>query len=407
MPMKRIHIPLLLALLGALLSLTVSADEAVDGLLAEVALPQIFGETTFEVGGVTYQRLLLPRYLLERYPDEPDAPAPGDTSPLVEEVKRALNSDELYPKNELVTYTQVRPEVVQYFDGHLALLLKTLYQFCGLPDKEPRLDGLTLYLLDQLPKIGKELRNDIEIVYKYDMVQNGTQGTIARDGTADGLYYFAQTDPDWADLIFEFEGNGATLEDRGCGCACAAMVFSTYHKVEITPKWMRTYALEGDWPVSYGLPNEYFEGIAQKYTNLETERYGTVLEAPVIVPKAQLDIDTLAEQIGGQGYLGIIHVVAGAFTSHEHYMVLADYQQIDGVGYFLVADPYIQPSRYRDTDQMRDVPGDNQGLVYASAPLLYRDCKSVILFEQDRDAFPLLQKASAPERVDRAGREAA
>lgn len=404
--MKRIPIILPLALLiCVLLAAAVSANDAVYDLLAEVSLPQIFGETTFKVDGVAYQRLLVPRYVLERFPGEENAPRQGDTSQTVEKVKMDLYSNDRYPHNELVTYTQVRPEVVQYFDEHLALFLQTLYQFCGLPDKEPQLDSLTLYLLEQLPDISAEMRNDIEIVYKYNMVRNDTKGTINRDGTADRLYYFAQTDPDWAEEIFEFEGNGATLKDRGCGCACAAMVFSTYHMVEITPRWMRTYALEGNWPVSYGLPNEYFEGIARKYTNLEKERYGTVLEAPVIVPKNQLDMDQLAGQIGEMGYMGIIHVVAGAFTSHEHYMVLADYEVIDGEGYFLVADPYIQPSRYRDTDQMRDVPGDNQGLVYAKASLLYRDCKSVILFQQDRNAFPQLHKAVSPERVDRAGRE--
>lgn len=406
--MKRIHILLpLTLLLCVLLAAAVSANDAVYALLAEADLPQLFGETTFKADGVAYQRLLLPRYLLEQFPEEADAPKPGDRSQKVEEVKRALYSNDLYPHNEMVTYTQVRPEVVQYFDEHLALFLQTLYQFCGLPDKEPQLDGLTLYLLDKLPAISAEMRNDIEIVYKYNMVKNDTKGTINRDGTADKLYYFAQTDPDWAEEIFEFEGNGATLKDRGCGCACAAMVFSTYHMVEITPRWMRTYALEGNWPVSYGLPNEYFEGIAKKYTNLEKERYGTVLESPVIVPKNQLDMEQLADQIGNKGYMGIIHVVAGAFTSHEHYMVLADYEVIDGEGYFLVADPYVQPSRYRDTDQMRDVPGDNQGLVYAKSSLLYRDCKSVILFQQDRNAFPQLHKAAAPERIDRAGKEAA
>ncbi len=399
--MKRLRFVLLLALFALLLCIPVAADEVSDAVLQEVSLPQIFGQTTFDVDGTTFQRILIPGYVRDRYPDDPAAPVEGQTAELVSTVKQNLNSDDLFPHNEFVTYTQVRPEVVQYFDSHLALFLKTLYTFCGLPDKTPQLDGLTLYLLDRLPELDGKMRNDIEVLYKYNMVQNNTQGTIARDGTADGLYYFAQTDPDWAELIFEFEGNGATLKDRGCGCACAAMVFSTYHKVEITPKWMRTYAIAGDWPVSYGLPNEYFQGIAKQYTYLETERYGTVLEDPVIIPKSELNMDTLADQIGNQGYMAIIHVVAGAFTSQEHYMVLADYEVIDGVGYFLVADPYILPSRYRDTDQMRDVPGDNQGLVYASASLLARDCKSVILFEQDRNAFPLNCKSDAPIRTDR------
>ncbi len=407
--MKRIRALFIPVLLALLLAPAVSADETVYDLLAEVELPQLFGATTFDVDGVAYQRLLLPAYLFERFPDDPNALKQGDHGPLVEEVKRDLMDNPAYnvpgKGNEFVTYTQTRPEVTDYFDEHLALFLSTLYQFCGLEGKEPSLDPLTCYIIEQLPKVDYPMRNDIEIVYKHNMVVNGTVGTISRDGTADGLYFFAQTDPDWAGLIFEFEGNGATLKDRGCGCCCAAMVFANYHKVEITPKWMRSYALEGDWPVSYGLPNEYFQGIAGHYANLETERYGTVLETPVIIPKAELDVEQLADQIGNKGYLAIIHVLAGAFTSHEHYLVLSDYKVIDGEGYFLVADPYVQPSRYQDTDQMRDAPGGNEGLVYAKASLLYRDCKSVILFQQDRNAFPMLQKAKAPSRID--GKEAA
>lgn len=81
-------------------------------------------------------------------------------------------------------------------------------------------------------------------------------------------------------------------------------------------------------------------------------------------------------------------------------MVLADYEVIDGQGYFLVADPYEMPERYKNTDQMRDVPGDNRGLIYATPELLYRDCKSIILFEQDRYEFSLCCKADGAERID-------
>ena len=158
------------------------------------------------------------------------------------------------------------------------------------------------------------------------------------------MYYYAQTDPDWADDEFEFEGNGATIRDRGCGTACMSMVFSTYHMVEINPHNAATYAQNGNWQVSYGLPNEFFLGIAEQYAYLEWDRYGTVLNQPKIIQKADVNMDTLADQIGSQGYMAIIHVVAGAFTSQEHYMVLADYEVIDGVGYFLVADPTSCPS---------------------------------------------------------------
>jgi|MGYP001024671638 hypothetical protein len=181
------------------------------------------------------------------------------------------------------------------------------------------------------------------------------------------------------------------------------MVFSTYHKVEITPRWMRTYALQDNYPVSYGLPNEYFEGIARYYQYLEYDRYGTTLEAPNIYKKDEVDMSQLADQVGNKGYLAIIHVLKGAFTSHEHYMVLCGYTSIDGKGYFLVADPYVLQSRYKDWDQLRTTDTGNDGLIYATPEVLYRDMKSIILFEQDRNSFPLYCRtktweALSPER---------
>ena len=293
--------------------------------------------------------------------------------------------------------------VETYFDAHLAALLETIYRFCGLEGKTACIDELTDYLLSNLPNLGPDMRHDIEASYKYELTKTGTYGTVARSGQLDNLYYFAQTDPDWAGEIFEFEGNGATLKDRGCGCACAAMVFSTYHKVEITPRWMRTYALQDNYPVSYGLPNEYFEGIARYYENLEYARYGTKLNAPAIYKKKEVNMQTLADQIENQGYLAIIHVVKGAFTSHEHYMVLCGYEVIDGQPYFLVADPYVLQSRYKDWDQLRRTDTGNDGLIYATPDVLYRDMKAIILFSQDRNEFPLYcrtqrAEALAPER---------
>ncbi len=393
---------LLVAALCSLCAPALAMREAyTDPILAELRQPMVLGSDTFEYDGVSFHRVLLPRYIVERYDESEYAIQPGQSDARVREVKRALYSDTTYPKNEFVTYTQVRADepVETYFDDHLAELLSTIYLFCGLEDKTPCIDELTMFLLSQLPTLSEDMRHDIEAMYKYRLTQSRTYGTVTRSGKVDDLYYFAQTDPDWAGEIFEFEGNGATLKDRGCGCACAAMVFSTYHKVEITPRWMRTYALQDDYPVSYGLPNEYFEGIARYYKNLEYERYGTTLEAPTIYQKSAVDMSVLADQIANQGYLAIIHVVSGAFTSQEHYMVLCDYTEIDGKGYFLVADPYVQPGRYRDWDQLRTTDTGNDGLIYATSDVLYRDMKSIILFAQDRNAFPLYCRTDAPESL--------
>ncbi len=384
-----------------------------DSLLAKVQLPKVLGDGKFQIGDVEFNHLLIPRYVIEQYDDSDYAVYPGETDDHVTEVKRYLFSNDNFPKNEYVTYTQVRPPkadgesrewIETYFDEHLATLLRTLYLFCGLEDKEPCIDELTRYLLDCLPQASLEMRWDIEAVYKYTLVKEGNWGTVGRDGTLDHLYYFAQTDPDWAREQFDFYKNdpdfpnGVTIQDRGCGCACASMVFSAYHMVEITPRITANYADAGSWHVSYGLPNEYFQGIARYYYSFEKERYGTELLGPKILSKDEVNMETLADQIGNKGYLAIIHVKSGAFTSQEHYMVLADYREIDGKGYFLVADPYMQSSRYGSRDQLLAVEGStNDGLIYATADLLYRDCKSLILFEQDRNDFPLYCRTSKPE----------
>ena len=393
-----------LAVLVCLLILPAgAADTGVEPLLRQVSLTHVFGSETFTLDEVEFKRIIVPAYVLEVYDTDDYAIHPGERDEKVRELKRYLYSNENFPTNEFVTYSQAdtkRDMVADYFDDHLALLIEVLYQFCGLEDREPCIDPLTVYLFHQLEDLDKDMRNDIEVVYKYRMIQEDTVGTISRSGEPDGMYYYAQTDPDWADKEFAFEGNGATLRDRGCGTACMSMVFSTYHMVEINPYWAADYAQDGNWQESYGLPNEFFLGIAEKYARLETERYGTYLYQPQIIKKADVDMDTLADQIGNQGYMAIIHVVAGAFTSQEHYMVLADYEVIDGVGYFLVADPYIMPERYSSRDQLKDVPGDNEGLIYATSSLLYRDMKSIILFAQDREAFPLGCKSAAPVRID-------
>ena len=393
-----------LAVLVCLLILPAgAADTGVEPLLRQVSLTHVFGSETFTLDEVEFKRIIVPAYVLEVYDTDDYAIHPGERDEKVRELKRYLYSNENFPNNEFVTYSQAdikRDMVADYFDDHLALLIEVLYQFCGLEDREPCIDPLTVYLFHQLEDLDKDMRNDIEVVYKYRMIQEDTVGTISRSGEPDGMYYYAQTDPDWADDPFEFEGNGATLRDRGCGTACMSMVFSTYHMVEINPHNAATYAQNGNWQVSYGLPNEFFLGIAAAYYDLEGDRYGTYLYQPQIIKKADVDMDTLADQIGNQGYMAIIHVVAGAFTSQEHYMVLADYEVIDGVGYFLVADPYIMPERYSSRDQLKDVPGDNEGLIYATSSLLYRDMKSIILFAQDREAFPLGCKSAAPVRID-------
>ncbi len=396
-----------------------AAGSPVEELLSQVKLQPMVGETSFTVGGVEFQHLLIPGYVLDM--DEGEGPVPGDSGDLVRTYKLHLYTDHNFPANEFITYSQIRPpvesnrytdltdeecgQVSYYFDEHLATLLKTIYRFCGLEDKSPCLDEQTLYILDHLPGVSTEMLQDIERLYKYTLAVEGTQGTVSRSGQLHDLYYYAQTDPDWAEEKFEYKGNGDTIRDRGCGCACASMIVSTYCKVEINPYHMKNIAISGDWPVDYGLPNDYFKDVASQYRFFKDERYNVVLEKPVIIEKEDLDMAKLAEWIGEDGYMAVIHVVKGAFTSQEHYMVLADYQVIDGKGYFLVADPYEQQSRYTDRDQLiLETEHDQEGIFYATSELLERDCKSVILFMQDRRTFPVFSAATEPEALTASAR---
>ncbi len=392
-------------------SVAAASQTMISSVLSQISLPQIFGNDTFELNGKTFYRLTVPQDIIDRYAASSFAVEPGTRDARIEECKLKLyqsgfrsNSDRVQ-NFEYVTDTQIRPEVVDYFDEHLATLFETVYLFCGLQDKAPCYDELTRFLLDEVLACDFRMRTDIETAYKYMLIEKQSQGTIQRTGEPDDMYYYAQTDPDWAAEPFEYEGNGATIKDRGCGTACAAMVFSTYHKVEITPRTMASYVGPGGvaQQVSYGLPNEYFIGIAKTYARFEEHRYGTVVAEPKIIPAANVDMEVLADQIGNKGYLAIIHVLAGAFTSHEHYMVLQDYVEIDGQGWFLVADPYVQPSRYSSLDQLKNVDSTNEGLIYATPAVLKRDCKSIILFEQDRNAFPMPVKSQDSVRLGRAG----
>lgn len=179
-----------------------SAREAApaDALLAQVRVPQVLGDGTFTYAGQSFNRLLIARYVVEQFDDSAYAVLPGQCDDRVTEVKQFLLSNDNFPYNEYVTYTQVRPPKAEgesrewietCFDEHLAIFLQTLYRFCGLEEKEPVIDELTWYLLENLPNVSRNMSWDIESAYKYELIQQGKQGTVGRDGSLDNLYYFA------------------------------------------------------------------------------------------------------------------------------------------------------------------------------------------------------------------------
>lgn len=147
-----------IALLAALLLMLLAfpaqaAGSGVKPLLQQVSPPHVFGSETFTLDEVEFQQIIVPAYVLEAEDTDEYAIHPGERDEKVRELKRYLYSNDNFPKNEFVTYSQAdtkRDMVADYFDDHLALLIDVLYEFCGLQDREPCIDPLTVYLFHQL-----------------------------------------------------------------------------------------------------------------------------------------------------------------------------------------------------------------------------------------------------------------
>ena len=81
------------------------------------------------------------------------------------------------------------------------------------------------------------------------------------------------------------------------------------------------------------------------------------------------------------GGLVIVHVGAGNFTSAQHYMVLTDLVEVDGVEYFQISDPYQLRSRYSEWDSgMADAGLSDEGLVLSTPELLAKSTTAVAIF---------------------------
>ena len=79
-------------------------------------------------------------------------------------------------------------------------------------------------------------------------------------------------------------------------------------------------------------------------------------------------------------------------------MVMTDYVDIDGTGYFLVSDPFQSRRRYDEwgTSAMADPELGEIGVVYATSELLGENCSAVILFDADPDVWELVCASSGP-----------
>lgn len=390
--------------LAAALALFAAADAGqLSAVLAQVEVEPIFaGESAaLTQDGVAFSGIEVPELLQAAYPGT-EGPAPGERSETVRTVKEALAQVD---EPQFVAHTQLRSEVIDYFDSHLETLVQTLYDFCRL-DRTPQLDELTVYLLGQLPQLPAAMQNDVYTVYKARMIAAGIDGSLLRSGESLGFYYYAQTDPDWASYPFpnadsEAEAND-TMINRSCGVMAVSSVIATYLHREIDPTYLSDYAIENGYRIeAHGVPDE-FMGVAAGLFGLPEPEY--YFQTPAD-GQAAIDWQQVQTMVGEENALAIVHMSRGNFTSAQHYMVLEDYVVQDGVGYFLVADPYQLRSRYSewDTDRMADGGLNDEGIILATPDLLAETCSAVILFPQDKTAWTVERQSEAAVQLPLGG----
>ncbi len=372
---------------------TEASSQAMLSWMTQVQMPLLFGtsENTFTVDDQAFFRITVPQGAEALYPASFTV-YPGQRQDIVETVKRQLRDD--LGENRFISYSQLRPEVADLLDAQLSVLIETVYRFCGM-DREVQLDDYTQFLLQRLPYLSDAMQEDIYTVYKHLLISRGLEGSLHRDGHAEGLYYYAQTDPDWAAQPFpnvnsDRERND-TIQDRSCGVMAFNMVAATYLHHEIDPLVLANYVVENGYRVeAHGVEDTFF------YT--AAEYYG-VPSPTIYYAEDGIDWDLIISKITDDQAMVIVHEYTGPFTSRQHYMVLEGYEVIDGVGYFLVADPYQQRSRYSRWDQLLDPNTGNDGLIYATPEVIRDTCSAVSLFDADKTAWDLSCHAETAESI--------
>ena len=364
-------------------------------ILDEIQIEPIFeGGSTVTIDESEFYPIYLPRLLQSTYASD-GGTLPGERSETVSEVKNLLSEEDTL---EFVAHSQLRPEVIDLFDSHLETLVGTLYDFCGL-EKDVQLDELTVYLLRQMLQLPDEMKQDIYNVYKNRMIDAGIDGTLLRSGESLGLYYVAQTDSDWRDYPFPNEADASeaddTMYDRSCGVMSMTMVASTYLHRELDPTELADYVIENGYRITAsGVDDTFMQVAASLYGLPELDIYYQEPEEG----QETIDWDYVINCIQENDALAIVHMYRGGgnFTPAQHYMVLAGYEEIDGIGYFLVEDPY-QSRRYSawGTEQMGDPGLGEEGIIYSTPELIAETCSAVTLFEQDKNEWNFTCQSSS------------
>lgn len=293
--------------------------------------------------------------------------------------------------------------MLDYYDTHLQTLVETLYTFCQL-EPQTSMSEQTVYLLDLLPNLPEEMQQDIYTVYKAQMIEADINGSLLRDGSDLGLYYVAQTDPDWRDYPFPNAASpnevDDTAYDRACGVMSMTMVGSTYLHRELDPTDLIDYVQENGYRITAsGVDDTFMTVAADLFGIVEPEIYYT----DPTEGQQEVDWDYILDAIQNDNGMAIVHETAGTanFTPAQHYMVINGYVEQNGTGYYLVSDPY-QSRRYAEwgTASMGDPGLNEEGVILATPELMARDASAVILFPADQDAWEVVCHSAEPVTIE-------
>lgn len=388
-------------------SQSAQAETSTEAESTETEQPEAEPLPTFTFGGVEFYPILLSEDTLTSL-DTTEGTLPGERSETVSEIKAALFATYGDSELQFVSHTQARPEVLDYYDTHLQTLVETLYTFCQL-EPQTSMSEQTVYLLDLLPTLPEEMQQDIYTAYKAQMIEAGIDGSLLRDGSDLGLYYVAQTDPDWRDYPFPNAASpnevDDTAYDRACGVMSMTMVGSTYLHRELDPTDLIDYVQENGYRITAsGVDDTFMTVAADLFGIVEPEIYYT----DPTEGQQEVDWDYILDAIQNDNATAIVHETAGTanFTPAQHYMVINGYVEQNGTGYYLVSDPY-QSRRYAEwgTASMGDPGLNEEGVILATPELMARDASAVILFPADQDAWELVCHSTEPVTIEGASAE--
>jgi len=289
---------------------------------------------------------------------------PGQSSPLVVTLK-----DKLSPCDyDLVEYTQKRPGVKEMYDGKLEILVQTLCEFCQYDNPMHRIDSNICYIIDHLNELSEAMVLDIQSAYMANLRAAGRWGSLPHEGQVYAYYGFTQTDSDWDTQPYPYGSDySRTMASSACGPTAMSIILSFYFHKEILPTEVAQYSLDNGYRLAYGTSRSLFASAARAYGVPE----------PVLAN----DINAVFRGVHNEGHMAIAAMSYGHFTHGRHFVAIVGAKVINGVEYFLIADPnYLNP-RYYDLGSalLDDDPSDP--FVWASKAMIANECNGMYWFQ--------------------------